>query len=43
MTDEDSVQVRVKTVTWQKLNAMKLPGKTFDDVITKLIDEIKVQ
>jgi len=43
MEGNESIQIRVRLSTWQKLNAMKLPGKSFDDVIEKLIVEMKAE
>ena len=33
--------IKVRVSTWQQLNSMKLPGKTFDDVIDFLIKHHK--
>lgn len=38
MADEDT-SIRIKKDTWQRLNAMKEPGKSFDDIINDLLDE----
>jgi len=36
MTDH---MMRVSKKTWKRLNQLKEPGDTFDDVINKLIDK----
>jgi len=37
MTDEDP-KVRISEDNWRRLNAMKRPGDTFDDVVNRLLD-----
>lgn len=36
--ENESTLVRVYEDTWKRLNAMKEPGDTFNDVITRLLD-----
>jgi len=31
--------IRVRDATWQELNSRKKPGESFDDVITRLLNE----
>jgi predicted CopG family antitoxin len=31
--------VKLQDETWKRLNARKDPGDTFDDVVTRLLDE----
>jgi len=38
MVNEPSdTAIKVRVLTWQKLNEKKLPGNTFDDVINVLL------
>jgi len=34
-----SEQIRVDGDTWKNLNALKEPGDSFDDVITRLLED----
>ena len=36
---DDVTTVKVSADTWKRLNQRKEPGDTFDDVISKLLDE----
>ena len=36
-TDSDRHGVKVSPETWQRLNARKRPGDTFDDVVQRLL------
>lgn len=40
MAEEDT-SVRIKKDTWQRLNARKEPGKSFDDIISELLDQVE--
>lgn len=31
--------IKVSEENWRKLNALKMPGDTFDDVIDRLLDD----
>jgi len=35
----DTTTVEVKTATWRELNRRKDPGDSFDDVISRLLEE----
>jgi len=35
----DDTSVRIKTDTWKRLNDLKEPGDSFDDIIRRLLDE----
>ena len=35
----DTTTLQVSKDTWKRLNARKEPGETFDDVITRLLDD----
>lgn len=39
MPENDVTTVKVKKGTWRKLNRLKEPGDSFDDVIAKLLEE----
>lgn len=40
MGEDDSVNIRIKTDTWQRMQRLKdEPGKTWDDVIQELLEE----
>jgi predicted CopG family antitoxin len=34
-----TVNVKLKDETWKALNQRKEPGETFDDVVTKLVEQ----
>lgn len=36
---EDKTAVNVDTRTWRRLNALKRPGESFDDVVGRLLDD----
>jgi hypothetical protein len=36
---DDTHPVRVSGRTWQDLNARKRPGETFEDVVSRLLEE----
>ena len=36
---ENSTKVRVSRENWHRLNRLKRPGDTFDDVIDKLVED----
>jgi predicted CopG family antitoxin len=38
---DDDVMIRVKEDRWSELNSLKKPGESFDDVITRLLDETR--
>ena len=38
-TPDESTTMKVKRDTWKQLNKQKEPGDTFDDVISRLIEE----
>jgi len=38
---DDVTTVKVKEETWKRLNARKTPGKSFDDIISELLDEVE--
>lgn len=39
---DDSVNIRIKTETWKRAKDLKdEPGKTWDDVINELLDEVE--
>jgi predicted CopG family antitoxin len=38
---EDDTSIRIKNDTWQRLNARKAPGKSFDDIINEILDELE--
>lgn len=39
MSDTEQEQrIRVSEETWRRLNALKTPGDTFDDVAARLLD-----
>jgi len=33
--------VKVSAETWRELNARKMPGDTFDDVIQRMLDDVE--
>lgn len=35
----DDTSIRIKTDTWKRLNDLKQPGVSFDDIIAALLDE----
>lgn len=35
----DGTNVRIKNETWTRLNRMKEPGQSFDEIIRELLDE----
>jgi len=39
MMSEDTTAVNVDTRTWRRLNALKRPGESFDDVVDRLLDD----
>lgn len=36
---EDTTNIRISKDTWKELNARKEPGDSFDDVISRLLEE----
>jgi len=38
MMSEDKTAVNVDARTWRRLNALKRPGESFDDVVNRLLD-----
>lgn len=36
----DDPPIRVSEETWIQLNRRKRPGETFDDVVSRLLDEV---
>lgn len=36
---DDGTNVRVSNENWKRLNSMKEPGESFDDVIGRLLDQ----
>jgi predicted CopG family antitoxin len=34
----DRTSIAIETATWQRLNRRKMPGESFDDVVTALLD-----
>ena len=38
---DDVTTVKVSTDTWKRLNQRKEPGDSFDEVISKLLDEVE--
>jgi len=39
MTRQATETIRVTPENWERLNRLKKPGDTFDDVITRLLEE----
>ena len=39
MTRKATETIRIRPETWRRLNNLKEPGDTFDDVVTKLLDD----
>lgn len=39
MPDDESVNIRIKRDTWEQLHSEKGPGDSFDDVISRLLEE----
>jgi predicted CopG family antitoxin len=39
MTRKATETIRVTPENWQRLNSMKRPGESFNDVITRLVEE----
>jgi len=37
MVEKTTIEIRVET--WQRLNGMKTPGESFDDVITRVLED----
>lgn len=37
--DDDSVNIRIKRDTWERLHGEKGPGDSFDDVIREMLRE----
>lgn len=35
----DSAPIKVDETTWRRLNSLKTPGDTFNDVVERLLDE----
>lgn len=36
---DDPTTITIEKQTWKKLNARKEPGESFDEVVTRLIEE----
>lgn len=36
---EEDTTIQIKTETWKKLNQQKSPGESFDDVISRLLED----
>jgi len=41
MMSDDTTAVNVDTRTWRRLNALKRPGESFDDVVDRLLEQNK--
>jgi len=41
MMSDDTTAVNVDTRTWRRLNALKRPGESFDDVVDRLLERNK--
>jgi len=39
MDEKDTHPVKVSAETWRELNAKKNPGDTFEDVLSRLLEE----
>lgn len=39
--DEDVTTIKVKTGTWKRLNQMKEPGDSFDEILKRLLNEVE--
>jgi len=39
MSDDEKAPVTVSTQTWRRLNALKRPGESFEDVIDRLLND----
>jgi predicted CopG family antitoxin len=37
-SDEETITVEMKETTWRKLNLLKQPGDSFDDVVDRLVE-----
>lgn len=37
--ERETTTIQVSVSTWQRLNALKLPGDDFDDVVRRLLDD----
>lgn len=36
---EDDTGIRLSVSTWKRLNRLKEPGESFDDVLNRILDE----